>query len=54
MCRIMEDLIDSEKKESALRLLKLGKLSNKEIAESLELDVEVVNALDEEQKAVTY
>ena len=54
MCRIMEDLIDSEKKASALRLLKLGKLSNKEIAESLELDVEVVNALDEEQKAVTY
>lgn len=54
MCKIMEDLIDSEKKESALRLLKLGKLSNKEIAESLELDVEVVNALDEEQKAVTY
>lgn len=29
-----------------------GKLSNKEIAEALGLSVEVVNALDEENKSV--
>ena len=48
MCKVVEDLIDGEKIESALRLLKLGKLSNEEIAESLELDIEVVNALTKE------
>ena len=52
MCKIMEDLIDNEKKESAIRLLANGKLSNKEIAEVLGLSVEVVNTLDEENKAV--
>ena len=52
MCKIMEDLIDNEKKESAIRLLTNGKLSNKEIAEVLGLSVEVVNTLDEENKAV--
>lgn len=51
MCKIMEELIDSDKKESALRLLKLGKLSNEEIASGLGLAVEVVNALEEENKA---
>lgn len=52
MCKIMEDLIDNEKKESAIRLLANGKLSNKEIAEVLGLSVEVVNTLDEENKVV--
>ena len=52
MCKIMEDLIDNEKKESAIRLLANGKLSNKEIAEVLGLSVEVVNTLNEENKAV--
>lgn len=52
MCKIMEELIDNEKKESAMRLLMNGKLSNKEIAEVLGLSVEVVNALDEENKSV--
>ena len=47
MCKIMEDLIDDEKKEIALRLLKQGKLSNEEIAEGLGLDIEVVEALRE-------
>jgi len=37
MCKIMEDLIDNEKKE---------------IAEVLGLSVEVVNTLNEENKAV--
>ena len=52
MCKIMEDLIDNEKKESAIRLLANGKLSNEEIAEVLGLSVEVVNTLNEENKAV--
>lgn len=47
MCKIMEDLIDDEKKEIALRLLKQGKLSNEEIAEGLGLDIEAVEALSE-------
>ncbi len=51
MCKIMEELIDSDKRESALRLMKLGKLSNEEIANGLGLTVEVVNALEEEGKA---
>ena len=58
MCKIVEDLvkelIDSEKKEIALRFLKQGKLSNEEIAEGLGLDVEVVNSLSEEQQAAVY
>jgi len=45
MCRIMEELIDGEKKESAVRLLKLGKLSDEEIAIGLGLDIEVVKTL---------
>ena len=52
MCRIMEELIDSEKKESALRLLKMGKLSNVEIAEGLQLSIEIVNELEKELQAV--
>lgn len=47
MCKIMEDLVDDEKKEIALRLLKQGKLSNEEIAEGLRLDIEAVEALRE-------
>lgn len=52
MCKIMEDLIDGEKRESALRLLKIGKLSNEEIAIGLGLAIEVVNALEEEVRSV--
>ena len=50
MCKIMEDLIDDEKKEIALRLLKQGKLSNEEIAEGVGLDIEVIEALSEKYK----
>ena len=52
MCKIMEDLIDNDKRESALRLLKIGKLSNEEIAEGLGLTIEVVNALEVESKSL--
>lgn len=49
---LMEEFIDDEKKESALRMLEDGKLSNQEIAKYLRLDIEVVEALEKEQKAV--
>lgn len=50
MCKIMEDLINNDKRESALRLLKIGKLSNEEIAKGLGIDIEVVNAVEIESK----
>lgn len=49
---LMEEFIDEEKKESALRMLEDGKLSNQEIAKYLRLDLEVVEELEKEQKAV--
>lgn len=56
MCKVVEDLCNDakieEKKESAVRLLKQGKLSNKDIAEGLGLDIEVVDALDGDRKEV--
>lgn len=51
MSGIMEELIDEEKKESALRMLEGGKLSNQEIATYLKLDIKVVEELEKEQKA---
>lgn len=50
MSGIMEELIDEEKKESALRMLEDGKLSNQEIAKYLRLDIKVVEELEKEQK----
>lgn len=52
MCKIVEDLIDDEKKESVLRLLKIGKLSNEEISEGLGLDIDVVNEIAEKYKSI--
>ena len=49
---LMEEFIDDEKKESALRMLEDGKHSNQEIAKYLRLDIEVVEALEKKQKAV--
>ena len=58
MCKVVEDLCNDakieEKKESAIRLLRQGKLSDEEIAEGLGLEVEVVKALEEEQKTVAF
>ena len=49
MCRIVEDLIDSEKKEIALRLLSQNILSREQIAEGVGLDIEIVKILAESQ-----
>lgn len=48
MCKAMEEMITDDRKETALRLLKQGVLSKEQIAEGVGLDVEVVNALAEE------
>lgn len=52
MSGIMEELIDEERRESALRMLEDGKLSNQEIAKYLKLDIKVVEELEKAQKAV--
>lgn len=45
MCKLVEELIDMEKKESALKFIKVGKLSNEEIAECLSLPLEIIEEL---------
>lgn len=45
MCKLVEELIDMEKKESALKFIKVGKLSNEEIAECLSLPLEIIDEL---------
>ncbi|MBQ6996305.1 MAG: PD-(D/E)XK nuclease family transposase [Lachnospiraceae bacterium] len=45
MCKIMEDLINSEKKEIALKMLQDGKLEKEEIARYLDLTLEQVEEL---------
>lgn len=47
---LMKELIDDDKKESAVLMLEDGKLSKEKIAEYLRLDIEVVEALEKEQK----
>ncbi len=49
MCKIMEELIDGEKKEIALRMLKSGEVSKEYIAVMVGLSVEVVNLLEKEE-----
>ncbi len=57
MCKAMEDMIadfvTDDRKEAALRLLKQGVLTNEQIAEGVGLDIEVVNALAEENSLQT-
>ena len=45
MCKAMEDMITDEKKLAAIRMLERGKLTQEEIAEDLELELEVVEEL---------
>ena len=49
MCKAMEDMITDfvtdEKKLAAMRMLERGKLTNEEIAEDLELPLEIVEEL---------
>lgn len=51
MCRIMEDMLIEERKEIALRLIAIGKLSFEEIAECSDLSVETVRELAEKRSA---
>lgn len=48
MCKIMEELIDNEKKEIALKMLKDKKLKREEIAQYFNLTLEQVGMLEEE------
>lgn len=49
MCKIVEDLIDNEKKESALRMLEDGKLPLEKIAKYAGLTLEQVKELSQLQ-----
>lgn len=49
MCKLMEDLIDSEKKEIALKMLQDGKLQKEEIAKYFSLTLEQVEDLANSQ-----
>lgn len=49
MCRIVEDIIDSEKKEIALEFLKLNKLSLEEIAKCSKLSLEEVEKIAKDE-----
>ena len=57
MCELMEDLVDSgkkdEKKEIALRMLNSGRVPIEEIAEYTGLTVDEVKMLGENEKLVT-
>ena len=50
MCRIVEDLIDIEKREIALEILKLKKLSLEEIAKCSKLPLEEVEKIAKDEK----
>lgn len=52
MCRIMEELIDQEKREMVLKMKKSGKLSNEDIAEFTGFTVKEVEAVSEENAVV--
>lgn len=45
MSKIMDDLIGNEKRDSALKLLEIGKLTDAEIADGLGITVEEVESL---------
>ena len=53
MCELMEDLLDSGKKEIALRMLKGGRIPIEEIAEYTGLTIDEVKMLEENEKLVT-
>ena len=53
MCNAMEDMIidfvTEDKKNSAIRMLKAGKLSEKDIAEYLDLSTDVIEELAKQE-----
>ena len=53
MSRLMEELLDSGKKEIALRMLKDGRVPIEEIAEYTGLTVDEVKMLEENVKLIT-
>lgn len=54
MCKIMEDLIDQEKREMILKMKKSGKLSNEDIAEFTGFTIEEVEAIAEQSSTTMH
>ncbi|MDE7223113.1 MAG: hypothetical protein K2O34_04955 [Acetatifactor sp.] len=52
MCRIVEDIVEKEKIEMILKMKRMGKLSNGDIAEITGFTVEEIEALTEKDVAV--
>ena len=52
MSKIMQELIDEDKRETAVKLLKLEKLSKEEIADTTGLTLDVVTELAEKLEPV--
>lgn len=52
MCKAMEDMITDDRKETALRMLERGKMTQAEIAEDVNLPLEVVEELAESLQTV--
>lgn len=50
MCRIVEDIIDSEKKEIALQFLKLNRRSLEEIAKCSRLSLKEVEKIAKDEE----
>ena len=52
MCRLMEELVEQEKKEMIIKMKKMGKLTNEDIAEVTGFTIEEVEAVTEESVIV--
>ncbi len=52
MCRIVEDIVEKEKIEMIVKMKRMGKLSNEDIAEITGFTVEEIEALTEKNAAV--
>lgn len=56
MCRIVEDIVEKEKREEKIAMIakmkRIGKCSNEDIAEIMGFTVEEIEALTEENAAV--
>lgn len=52
MCRIVEELIEEEKVDMILKMKKMGKWSNEDIAEITGFTVEQIEAIGEPKVAV--
>ena len=52
MCRIMEELIENDRRKTALKLLEKGQMSKEDIAEVCDLPIEVIYELEQKMEVV--